>query len=474
MAKEKTKKLKKEKTKKLKNDISLRDIDEDDFEIRSRRRDEERVRKREARRRKVRMQKIMIVVSAVVIVTVVAVGVIFTRPSVKLSRALAKGDKYTAQADYDNARTYYEHALELDASCVKAYRSIADNYVKQDQRDAAEQILYAGWEQTQDESLLHYYCVEMHNEAVEEINQDNCTLATVDKCIQVLELEADNEETLKLLQNYCYDDLFGVSQEQDTCLMFYDADATGDTCSYEEYEQLLRRLLTLYEAGPTEKLKNILIQYAQIDVPYMRISMPHVDAYAVLLADINNKVHDSGITETLACLDRAKEVRDYFETAFTEFESGNYAYARELLVEESYQQIRDGFIEENSGYWEGSIYIPVNKEQLVLHREDGAVRFYFMDVEDYESNQGTITVWGTHQEDDGVQRSVISYEPVAEDGEESHIEYTMQYLYSNVKIGGQYVPQMNFRFDTKVTTQDGTAINAIGDWGGEHEWEIDY
>lgn len=451
-----------------------KDRSEEDFESRMKKRDEERARKRETRSRKVRRQKIMIVASAVVIVIVPVIAVIFTRPSVKLSRALAKGDKYTAQSDYDNARTYYEHALELDVSCVKAYRSIADNYVKQEKIDEAEQILYAGWEQTQDEGLLHYYCVEIHNEAVEEINQDNCTLATLDKCLQVLELEADNEETLELLQSYCYADLFNVTQEQDTCLMFFDADASQDTCSYVEYELLLRRLLALYEANQTERLKAILMQYALIDMPYVRISMPHVDAYTVLLTDINDKVHDSGIEETLKCLDRVGEVREYFAVAFTEFESGNYAYARELIVEESYQQIRDSFIEENSGYWEGSIYIPVNREQLVLHREDGTVRFYFPNIEEYESNQGIIKIWGTRQEDDGVQRSVISYEPVTEDGEDAHIEYTMQYLYSNVKIGGQYVPQMNFRFDTKVTTQDGITTKAIGDWGGDHEWEIDY
>ena len=462
------------KTNRVKNTGTPKNRSEEDFESRMKKRDEERARKREARRRKVRMQKIMMVASAVVIVAALVIAVIFTRPSVKLSRALAKGDKYTAQEDYDNARTYYEHALELDASCVKAYRSMADNYVKQEKIDEAEQILYTGWEQTQDEGLLHYYCVEIHNEAVGEINQDNCTLATVDKCLQVLELEADNEETLELLQHYCYADLFGATQEQDTCLMFFDADASQDTCSYAEYEELLRRLLALYEANQTESLKAVLMQYALIDMPYVRISMPHVDAYTALLTDINDKVHDLGITETLKCLERAREVSEYFAAAFTEFESGNYAYARELIVEESYQQIRDSFIEENSGYWEGSIYIPVNREQLVLHREDGAVRFYFPDAEECESNQGIIKVWGTKQEDDGVQRSVISYEPVAEDGEDSHIEYTMQYLYSNVKIGGQYVPQMNFRFDTKVTTQDGIATNAIGDWGGEHEWEIDY
>lgn len=444
----------------------------DDFETRSRRRDEERAKRREERRKKVRREKLAIAVLAVVIVAAVVSTVIFTRPSVKLSRALSRGDKYTEQADYENAQSSYERALQIDTTSVRAYRRMADNYLAQGKVAETEQILYAGWEQTQDEGLLHYYCVELHNEAVKEVNQGNCTLATVDKFVQVLELEADNEETIEAL-SACYEHLFNMTEE-DTCRLFFDVDISQDTCGYEEYEQLLRRLLAVYEENSSDKLKNILVRYALIDMPYLWISIPHVDAYAALLADIGDTIQDSGIAETLACLDRAKEVEEYFSVAFTEFEADNYAYARVLVTEETYQQIRDDFIEENSGYWEGSIYIPINREQLVLHREEGKVRFSFPDDEDYENHQGIITVWGTHQEDDGVQRSAISYEPVEENGSDSHIEYTVQYLYSNVKINGQYVPQMNYRFDTKITTEDGITTKAIGDWGGEHEWEIDY
>ena len=446
---------------------------EEDFETRSRKRDEERAKRREARRKKVKREKIAIVVSAVVIVAAAVSAVIFTRPSVKLSRALSRGDKYLEQADYEKAQSAYERALQIDIASVRAYRRMADNYLAQGKVAETEQILYAGWEQTQDEGLLHYYCVELHNEAVKEVNLGNCTLATLDKFIQVLELEADNEETIGAL-SACYERLFNVTEAEDTCKLFFDADISQDTCGYKEYEQLLRRLLAVYEENPSDKLKNILSRYALIDMPYLWISIPHVDAYTALLAVVGDTIQDSGIAETLACLDRAKEVEEYFSAAFTEFERDNYAYARVLVTEESYQQIRDSFIEEKSGYWEGSIYIPINRELLVLHREEDKVRFYFPDDEDYENRQGIITVWGTHQEDDGVQRSAISYEPVEENGMDSHIEYTVQYLYSNVKINGQYVPQMNYRFDTKITTEDGITTKAIGDWGGEHEWEIDY
>ena len=444
----------------------------EEFEARMSRRDEMRARRKAERLRRVRRQRIMMGASAGIIVVAAVVLYIFFTPSMKLSRSLAQGDRYMAQEDYASAQKAYEKALQIDEDSVEAYRCMAGNFLKQQKTLEAEQTYYTGWEKTQDEGLLHSYCIVLYNEAVGEINDKNCTLATVDKCVQVLEQEPANQDALKLMDT-CYERLFAVTEENDTCTLFFDEDASQDTCQYTEYESLMRRLIALYQTNPSAELKQILTEYAVIDMPYVRISVPHLSQYAALLAEVNGVAEDGALTETMACLNRAKEVQDYFAKAFTEFEAGNYAYARELVAEESYQKIRDDFINENSGYWEGSIYIPVNREQLVFHREEGKVRFAFLSDQDYENRQGIITVWGTKQEDDGVQRSVISYVPVSESAESS-TEYTVQYLYSNVKINGQYVPQMNYRFDTKVTTEEGITTNAIGDWGGEHEWEIDY
>lgn len=445
----------------------------DDLESRMSRRDEERARRRAERERKVRRQKIVMAVSLCIIVLSVICVVLFCMSSAKLSFRLFQGDRYLAKEDYMKAQSAYEKALAVDDASVKAYRGLADIYSKQQMASEAEQILYTGWERTQDESLLRYYSVAVLNQAVAEINAKNCTLDTVEKCVRVLEQGSEEQKALELL-TACYERLFRVTEEDDTCTMFLDEDMAQDTCSYTEYEQLVGRLLKVYQTSPSEERKQVLKRYALIDMPYMRISISHMESYLAMLTEINSTLNDADLADTIACLARAKEIEDYFGTAFDEFRAGNYAYARELVSEEEYQKIRDGFIEESSGYWEGSVYIPVSREQIILHREEGSVRFSFPDSEDHDDHQGIITVWGTHQEDDGIQRSVISYEPPMEPGADSKTEYTIQYLYSNVKIDGQYVPQMNYRFDTKVTTSEGITTNAIGDWGGEHEWEIDY
>ncbi|MCI6714886.1 MAG: tetratricopeptide repeat protein [Lachnospiraceae bacterium] len=438
-------------------------------QIRIEKREAERARRKEERIKLVRRQKIiMTVVGAAVCISVLVI-IVWCLSPVRLMMSLARAEKYVEKADYAAAENSYGKALELNDTSVQAYRGMTDVLAAQERISEAENIVYTGWEKTQDENLLHYYCTLVLNEAVAQINDKNCSLDTVNKCVQVLELDADNEDALYLM-NTCYERLFKVTENETTCMLFFDPDAEEDTCDYTEYEQLLHRILAVYQTNPSEELKKIMIQYTVIDMPEVRISMPHVAQYESVLKEISSVLPDDRITETLACLAKAQETEDYFAKAFEEFEKGNYAYARELIAEESYQQIRDQFINEDSGYWKGSVYIPVSREQMVLNNEDGKITFSFLGSKDYDASRGIITVWGSKQADDGIQRSVISYEPADEEG----VEYTIQYLYSNVKIDGAYVPQMNYRFDTKITTEEGTTTNAVGDWGGEHEFQIDY
>lgn len=463
----KKKKVVSEKTERMDKTESL--------ETKSSRRDAERIRRREARKRKVRRQKIAMATSGVVIVAAAATLVVLFMPSMRLSREMSKAEKYTKEQDYVSAQQAYESALEIDVKQVKAYRNIAENDMAQDKVEEAKQILFEGWENTQDESLLNYYCTVILNEAVAEINDKNVTLDTVDKCVQVIEQNAANADALSLLQT-CYDRLFALNEENEKDAhfdIFYDENIEVENCQYDAYEQLLRRMLAVYQANPSEELKNLLVEYALIDDASIRITMTHVNSYITMLSDINQAIANDEITEVSACLTDAMAVQDYFAEAFTQFAAGNFEYARDLIVEDTYQQYRDNFINETAGNWLGHIYIPVNQEQLVLTKEDGVWYYSFLADEDYVNTKGVITIWGTKQEDDGVQRSVISYE-AANDGAYPHTEYTVQYLYSNVKINGQYVPQMNYRFDTKVTTEEGNTTVAIGDWGGEHEFEIDY
>ena len=74
---------------------------------------------------------------------------------------------------------------------------MAGAYLTKEEITSAEQVLYQGWETTQDESLLQYYCTVLLNEAVADINNQACSLKTLEKCIAVLEKDSDNEDAFR-------------------------------------------------------------------------------------------------------------------------------------------------------------------------------------------------------------------------------------------------------------------------------------
>ena len=131
---------------------------------------------------------------------------------------LKEANAYIETEAYDDAIASCQEALKIDSSSVQAYRSMAGAYLTKEDTMAAEQILYQGWETTQDESLLQYYCTVLLNEAVDDINSQNCTLDTLGKCVSVLEKDAANQDVYTLL-DACYDRLLGEDSEQGELLL---------------------------------------------------------------------------------------------------------------------------------------------------------------------------------------------------------------------------------------------------------------
>ena len=174
-------------------------------------------------------------------------------------------------------------------------------------------------------------------------------------------------------------------------------------------------------------------------------------------------------------MQKAQEAQKLFANAFEIFRSGSFEPIKEFMNSEEYLAIRDAFMNGTMEYWKGATYIPVNCDKMKILYADGSYQFAFADFKECGNRSDVINIWTAKQEDAGVQRICISYEPSSENGEYfPHTVYEFIYLYSNVKINGEYVPQMNYRFETRVENPEGTVTELIGDWGGEHEWTTEF
>ena len=428
-----------------------------------------RARRRKRRRRAVLVQRLLVALFGVIILVGGSAVVWNMLPGIRVASKLSAADEYVETKDYDEAIASCKEALKIDSMSVEAYKSMAGAYLSKEDQEAAEQVLYQGWETTQDESLLQEYFVYLLNDAVSDINEGNCSFDTWGKCILAVETQPDNPDGYKLL-DACFGRLFmGGGAE-----LFCDG-PDGAGCVFDRYLEMMDRMIQVYEETQKEEMKAEILKFAQPDVDSLSMEVCHLPQYREMLSRVSGIGSGEELQQILACAEKAAWAQDVFAGAFGIFESGEFEPIKDFMQSEDYLSIRDQFMAGTMEYWKGKTYIPVSRERMWFLREEGSWKFCFADFEENPETSGVIQIWSGKQEDAGVQRVCISYEPASGNGEfYPHTTYEFVYLYSNVKIGGEYVPQMNYRFDTKVTTSEGITTNAIGDWGGEHEWEIDY
>ncbi|MDE7286569.1 MAG: tetratricopeptide repeat protein, partial [Lachnospiraceae bacterium] len=218
--------------------------------------DTARERRRKRRKRVVLAERI---VAAAFILAVFAGGIFLIwqlSPEIKIAKQLEAAGEYVQTQDFEQAIASCEEALEIDSKSIKAYRAMAGVYLTQEDWESAEQVLYRGWETTQDESLLQEYCVHLLNDAVADINAQNCTLQTLEKCVMAIEKNQVNEEGYKLL-DACYARLFVAEAEG----LFCDVEENG-TCGFELYLNIMNRMLSIYNANPVEELKTEIVKFS--------------------------------------------------------------------------------------------------------------------------------------------------------------------------------------------------------------------
>lgn len=437
--------------------------------------------KREALRRKKRNKRKTIVVLQRVGILALFLGILaggiygFNQlPGVKINKFLKEALAYQEAKDYSNALASYEKVLTIESGTVKAYRYMANLYLDMEDYRAAEEILYRGLEETQDEEIQKTWLTVKYNESVNELNEEQANFYTVERLLEILEEDKDRSNVYALMGT-CYDRLLEMTDEQGiNRIMLSEEEGFG----YGAYQELVQKMLSLYQKNGKEELKQLLVDYTAFQAEQLAFDTEAFLSYKELVKKVNEVLGGGELEQLLSCLEKHTEIEALFAPLLQEFQAGNYEVAREFLVSDAYVAVRDAFIEETMEYWQGETYIPVSDIGIYLHYGDEQWGFSFMDEEEEAAKHGYIKVWGFKWLDNGHQRTALSYVPISENAEYyPRTEYCMMYWWStpvNMELTVDTYARMNFRFEENTYTEEGKTTKAINDWGGKYEYKDTY
>ena len=428
------------------------------------------------------MRKIAVIAAATVLAVVGGYTVYNHLPFVKVNKAIAAGNRYTKDADYEAAIDSYSEAIKIDKHSVTAYSNMAGAFLSIDDSESAKKILYDGWQNTENTGLLDNYHTVILNEAVDSMNTKNADMETVLSIESVLKDDNTNKDAVELL-DAAYSRVFEDAYSYNADALFrsdastYSSEGGSDTFSFEEYLNFEKELLAIYETNPTDELKKVILEYATPGVSSFTMNYSDVEAYQELISQVEAVAGtDENLDSFKECLSNAQEVQAVFADIFTQLDVGNVDELRSFVVSDEYLALRDIFLNDEYTPQENTTYVPISREAMILNRKDGKWSYRFLDFEENPETAGVITLWANFFEDDGVQRNSISYEPGAIGGQlYPHTKYDVTYLKSYITSGkSTKTIKMNYRLETTITSEDGSTINSIiGDWGGENEWEMD-
>lgn len=419
------------------------------------------------KKRKKKNRRLFVGAAAAVVIAAAGTTLVYWNlPQTRVGRKLDEALEYMAAMEYVQAEEIYSEALSIDEGSVRAYRGLADDYLAQGRLAEAEDMLRKGYEATGSGVLLQNYCATVLNRVVEEINNGKADLTSIGRCLDVLEQDIGNQDALSLL-SVCAQRILQKDGSSSVMLNGMEGSET-----FGQYRAIMERVFALAQKN-SAAFGTAAAQFALTQASEVYLSLSHVREYREILEKAQ-QLGAEGADEMLACLEKQEEISAYFAPMFEAFEAADYEAAKEFIITQEYEAIRDAFIDGTMEYWEGSTYTPVTKEAIVLFHTEEGWKFSYVENDGIAQPSGTIRVLGQKMKDLGVQRSSIEYVPSYEPGHYyPHTEYEI--VYWNTMVSGiatdntNVVSRMNYRFAEKIYTADSMEANMIYDWGGANE-----
>ncbi|WP_248405921.1 OCRE domain-containing protein [Butyrivibrio fibrisolvens] len=316
--------------------------------------------------------------------------------AVRFTRALALAQSAQNNGDYADAIKYYEQAIGVDSKSLIAYEELANCYATLNDTENVMNVLYNGWLNTSDQSLLDNYISLKLNSVIATIQTSGGSFEAVEDVLDVLKIDGSNEDALQLLStlySYCMID----KNSSGDSVLFWSMDE--DEATFDQYIEAVSSMLDIYEIYPSDELEMLIARYIIPEGNVVWINTKNCSDYALLVKDARTLLGESSsLNSFIACLEDADKVSGVFDSIWPLIESGDVEPFRDFMISDDVISLKEYLISGEDQYLELEMENAFCQEGIVMTLEDNLWTYHFPDFSENPATKGVITLQLTYDE----------------------------------------------------------------------------
>lgn len=332
--------------------------------------------------------------------------------AVRFTRALALAQSAQNNGDYAGAIKYYEQAIGVDSKSLIAYEELANCYATLNDTENVMNVLYNGWLNTSDQSMLDNYISLKLNSVIATIQTSGGSFEAVEDVLDVLKIDGSNEDALQLLgtlYSYCMID----KNSSGDSVLFWSMDE--DEATFDQYIEAVSSMLDIYEIYPSDELEMLIARYIIPEGNVVWINTRNCSDYALLVKDARTLLGESSsLNSFIACLEDADKVSGVFDSIWPLIESGDVEPFRDFMISDDVISLKEYLISGEDQYLELEMENAFCQEGIVMTLEDNLWTYHFPDFSENPATKGVITLQLTYDE---VQAAEEAKAEIAEQAE---------------------------------------------------------
>jgi tetratricopeptide (TPR) repeat protein len=341
--------------------------------------------------------------------------------AVRFTKALALAQNYQSNGDYASAIKYYQQAISIDSKSAVAYEELANCYATLGDTEHVMNVLYSGWQNIGDQTMLDNYISLKLNSVIASIQTSGGSFEAVKNVLDVLKIDGTNENALQLLgtlYSYCMIDknssgdsvLFWESEEENTI--------------FSQYLEAVSTMLDIYEVSPSDELEMLIARYIMPEGNVVWIGLNNCSDYALLVQDASDLLGESSsLSSYEGCLEEAANVSGVFTKLWTKVSEDDVDAFRDFMISDKLLAFKDALVAGEYPYLELEMENTFCQEGVILTLEDNSWTYHFPDFSENLSTKGVITLQLTYDE---VQAAEQAIEEAKENGTLENTEETVE------------------------------------------------